>query len=237
MSIDKYASMQKNYYERESSSMNKGNHQEHNTNPDYKGVLLKSLFPIDKEKKIFEFGYGCGRNIINIRKEGYVYVDGCDISDNNRKHSEINLIKECDSIGESKLYVTNGLGIDGVESEQYDFIFSTIVMQHICSYDARFVILKDMYRILNKGGELSIQMGFDENFDPSKASQQRLKKFGYYENKTDAIETNGFCDVEISDPQQIIGDLEKIGFMDIVYEIRPPWSDSHANWIFVKAKK
>lgn len=85
-----YVSMQKNYFEAETPSMAIENHRQHNSNPDYWGILLKPLTQGDwSNKTIIEFGCGCGRNIENILNNITVKeAHGCDISVNNIKYCE-----------------------------------------------------------------------------------------------------------------------------------------------------
>ena len=108
-------------------------------------------------------------------------------------------------------------------------IISTISLQHICVYDIRFNYLKEFFRILTGGGYISIQMGF---------GSQSPKTKKYYENFYDADTTNRGCDVEIENIDQIKNDLDKIGFVDFEYYIRPVGpGDNHPNWIFFRARK
>jgi hypothetical protein len=62
-------------------------------------------------------------------------------------------------------------------------------------------------------------------------------KAGYYDNHYHAESTNSFHDVTVTSPDQIGGDLERIGFVDFEYAIRPAFDDGHPFWIFVKARK
>ena len=53
----------------------------------------------------------------------------------------------------------------------------------------------------------------------------------------DAKGTNSNCDTMITDPNQIVNDLKNIGFKNITYKIREPFSDQHQNWIFLRCEK
>jgi predicted SAM-dependent methyltransferase len=114
------------------------------------------------------------------------------------------------------------------QSDTYDFIMSTIVLQHICSYDIRKSILTDMYRCLKENGILSIQMGFGSG---------HTNTADYYENAYHASSTNSAHDVRVMDKQYLIDDLSKIGFKNVETTIKNSWSDMHSQWIFVKATK
>ena len=61
---------------------------------------------------------------------------------------------------------------------------------------------------------------------------------GYYDNDTHAITTNGFHDVSVTEDDQIIKDLEKIGFKNILIDHRPTGPGcTHKEWIFVQGTK
>jgi hypothetical protein len=106
---------------------------------------------------------------------------------------------------------------------------STIALQHICVYEIRKNIFKDIYRILKTGGVFTAQMGFGS---PSVAT------VGYYDNFYDATATNRGCDVCIETPEQLKTDLIEIGFNNFNYEITQTGpGDCHPNWIFFNASK
>ena len=104
---------------------------------------------------------------------------------------------------------------------------STIVLQHIAVYDIRFQYLQEFFRVMKPGGLLSFQMGYGEGYG----------KAGYYDNHYHAESTNSAHDTMVTSPEQIGGDLERIGFVDFSYAVRPSFDDGHPNWIFVKAYK
>jgi hypothetical protein len=60
---------------------------------------------------------------------------------------------------------------------------------------------------------------------------------GYYDDYFEAESTNSGCDVKIDNPEHLVKDLEKVGFVDIKFEITQSFSDFHDFWIFVKAYK
>lgn len=228
LSDNKYTAMQTSWFEREGQTpgagMDKDNHIFHNGNPDYWDILVKDTENNFKDKTGLDFGCGCGRNILNISSR-FKRFDGVDIASNliDRTKEQLNRA----NVENSELYVCNGTDLDIIDDEQYDFIMSTIVMQHICVYDIRYSYLKEFYRTLKTGGLLSFQMGYGRGHG----------KVEYDENFYDATETNGRCDVIVDNPEQITTDLEKIGFTDISYQIRASFADKHPQWIFVKAKK
>lgn len=224
-----YTLMQKKYYEEETQTMAIVNHFNHNENPDYWNILLQPLMIGDwKEKTVLDFGCGCGRNVFNIiTKFDVNSAHGCDISGNNIAYCKEWMPKVTNKSNYDFIEV-DGQSLYPIESNKYDLIVSTIVLQHICVYTIRRKILEDMYRCLKSDGILSIQMGYGYGH-PIAAD--------YFENATHATQTNSGYDVRIIDPSQITNDLKEIGFKDITYILSHAWSDSHEKWIYVKGIK
>lgn len=224
-----YTKMQKASYEYEGTSgrMNQENHRQHNGNPDYWNILVKETEDISFKNKVgLDFGCGCGRNVLNL-VDRFKRMDGVDISPTLIETCKINLKDYADK---TMFHVCDGVSLSVLNSDSYDFIMSTIVLQHICVYEIRFNYLKEFYRLLKHNGIISIQMGYGEG----RASRRR----GYYENFYQAEGTNGHCDVRVSDPSELVKDLTNIGFKNIQYEIRPSFSDErHRQWIYMKAFK
>lgn len=228
---NKYTRMQLEYYNSQGLNNNEGmdreNHRIHNNNPDYWNILVKETETDYTNKIGLDFACGCGRNIINLHKR-FSRLDGVDISSNLIKLTRKNLIQNNISDDKSYLYTCNGIDLNIINDTQYDFIMSTIALQHICVYDIRKSYLNEFYRILKPDGLLSFQMGYGRKY----------AKINYHDNYYDATGTNSLCDVVVDNPQQIIDDLTEIGFKNITYLIREPFSDdNHTNWIYVKATK
>lgn len=206
------------------------NHGEHNSNPLYWNLLLKDIKenPSLFENKIaLDFGCGKGRNITNMLSlADFARVDGVDVSVDNINSNNANF-----DLTKSNFYKNNGEDLSDLKSNEYDFIMSTIVLQHICVHEIRYNIKKEIFRILKKGGIFSFQMGYDTN-DSNRTNRD------YYDNGYDATTSNGGNDTKVTDPQQLVDDLTKIGFTDITFEIHEPYSDvNHTNWIYVRCKK
>lgn len=223
-----YSKMQKDYYNKGSKQMSLGNHKEHNENPDYFKILLGDINSSYDNKKALDFGCGCGRNLLNLAKLAkWKRIDGCDISNKNLEYTKNNLEKE--NILNFKLYENNGIDLNPIESNTYDFIMSTIVFTHICVYDIRLSLLKDIYRVLKPNGLFSFQMSF---------GKAKRKAIGYYENYYDATSTNGNFDVELEKEEYLLRDLQDIGYTIKEIKIRESFSDNtHPNWIYIKATK
>jgi ubiquinone/menaquinone biosynthesis C-methylase UbiE len=130
---------------------------------------------------------------------------------------------------ETVLYTSSGTDISIVPSDMYDFVMSTIALQHICVYDIRYSIMKDIHRVLKDGGLFTAQMGFGS------PSPQTV---GYYENYYDAESSNRACDVCIETPEQLEKDLLGMGYKDFQYKITSVGpGDLHPNWIFFNVTK
>lgn len=232
MSDDKqtYLDMQKQFYNNEAqgwSLENKnpvvGSYDQHNQWEDYDKYLFKDF----DTSNLIALEYGCGpaRNIIKFN-DRFARIDGVDISENVIGKAAYNLSIE--GIIGSNLKSCNGESIP-FEDSSYDVVFSVICLQHICCHEIRFAIMKDVYRVLKSGGHFCFQMGFGAGKDASVV---------YTENNYYAKGTNGMFDVNISDEKFLQEDLEKIGFKNFKFDIRPVGpGDAHQNWIFVQVEK
>lgn len=242
--INTYLEMQKNHYHREASRWSLtdknpvvGGYHKHNVWEDYDNYLFKDF---NTEGLIaIDYGTGPGRNIIKFWNR-FERIDGVDIGEKNIANAKINL--EEAKISGNNLYVCDGKSTP-CEDASYDVWFSVITLQHIACYDVRFSILEDAYRILKPDGYICFQMGYGgrdtsgHNYRVYNKSNQILTA-GYYDNDTDAKTTNGFHDVTVENEQQVIDDLNKIGFKDVKIDLRPTGPGcSHKQWIYVQGTK
>jgi ubiquinone/menaquinone biosynthesis C-methylase UbiE len=234
---ESYLSYIKQNYEREAGDWSYdrrnlivGSYDAHNNWPDYNDYLFKGI----DTKKLVALDYGCGpgRCIIQFN-DRFSRIDGVDIAMNNLRNARSNcqrFLGHCNS----NLYVTDGSSIPVVD-ESYDLVYSVICLQHICSYDVRFNIMNEIYRVLKPNGYFCFQMGFGRR----QLSDPLLRSSNYYENAFDARGSNGWHDVEILDESVLKNDLlDKIGFREYESNIRPTGpGDVHENWIWVRTKK
>lgn len=228
---NKYTTMQLNQYNALASKWSESNRNPvvgsfdgHNEWSDYENLFIN----LENQSDLIGIDWACGpgRNIVRY-KGRFSRLDGVDISPVNIEKAKGYL--ENNKITDSKLYVSNGVDLDIIESNTYDFAMSTIALQHICVYDIRLSILSDIYRILKPGGMITFQMGFGS---PSP------RTVGYYENFYDAQGSNRICDVCVESPEQINQDLIKIGFKEFKYIIgKVGPGDVHPNWIYFNAIK
>jgi SAM-dependent methyltransferase len=223
--VRKYTGMQHRFYVDGTSD-----HLEHNQNPDYWTVLLQGLS--DSEfmgGRALDFGCGKGRNIFNLRSlETFSTVDGSDLSPANIDHCE----KRFDE--RSSFFLTSGSDCGSPHDDYYDFVMSTITLQHIPVYSIRALILTDILRCLKPGGRLSFQMGFGSNLEDSLGRPRS----GYFENCYSAVGTNGDHDCRVTSVEELKSDLLNIGFVDIKIEVKDSYSDvGHPNWVYAHAFK
>lgn len=222
---NKYTQMQKKQY-----AVGTSNHPEHNENKDYWDILLSLM----KQKaawdgrKALDFGCGKGRNVTNLLSLcEWERADGVDISEGNIKHCEKEFADQ-----NSKWFLNNGVDLEDIPSNEYDFVMSTITLQHIPVYQIRRNILGEILRVMKPGGVFSFQMAFgpveEENKNPA----------SYYDNTYGAQSTNSGWDVRVSNEEQITKDLEEIGFESVITKVRDSFSDrQHPQWIYVRCQK
>ena len=225
-----YTIMQKKYYDNEgiTGNMNRENHMPHNDNPDYWNILVKDTENSSFLDKIgLDFGCGCGRNVLNLHKR-FKRMDGVDISPELIATCEKNMSNQNIDSKLYKFYSCNGVDLSVFNNDTYDFVMSTIVLQHICVHDIRYNYLKEFYRIMKPAGILSFQMGFGTNHKSTR---------DYYDNFYDADSTNSGCDVRVTNPDDIINELKELGFVNITHHIRHSWNDLHDQWIYIRAEK
>lgn len=223
---NKYTQMQKGQYYNGTS-----NHQEHNNNSDYWNILLSDLKDKKKwqGKNALDFASGKGRNVTNMLGLcDWNRVDGIDLSIKNIEYCKKNYINQ-----KSKWYSNNGVDVSDLKSNEYDFIMSTIALQHIPVYDIRKSLITDLLRTLKPGGLFSFQMGFGEGLNSPIG-----KRSAYFDNYYGAKGTNSIHDVRINNENDVITDLTNIGYVNVTTEVRKSYSDSgHSHWIYIKAFK
>lgn len=227
MNLESYLNMLNNTY-----TPGTNNHPEHNSNPHYWSILLKQLTRNPEKfnnKNFLDFGCGKGRNVTNAHSlVKWKTADGVDISANN-----INFCKLNYSNYPSTFYLNNGKDLSELESDKYDFVMSTIVLQHICVHQLRFELLKEIYRVMSPKSIFSFQMGFG---DMTFIKDAQISK--YHDNNYTALSSNGTYDVRVENPDDLIHDLDLIGFKNTTYVIEKSWADGgHLHWIYVETFK
>lgn len=233
MTSAEYLEMQKHQYEKEASHWslyNKdpvvGSYDRHNSWSDYDQYLFKDF----DTTNLVALEYGCGpaRNLIKFN-DRFARIDGVDIAEMNIIKARENLAHN--SISGNNLYVCDGQSIP-VDDNSYDVVFSVICLQHICTYDVRHAIMKDIKRVLKPGGYFCFQMGYGHKWDGWSTSK-------YYENVFDAKTTNCGYDISIENEEEVKNDLiDNLGFTNFKADLRPTGpGDTHRNWIWIQVQK
>jgi ubiquinone/menaquinone biosynthesis C-methylase UbiE len=229
-----YTKMQRKFYENgfsqwslENKNAVIGSFDKLNAWEDYEYLFADIPMINWKNMDVLDFATGVGRNIV-MYSDRFKSIDGVDISqtaiDKARVWIEYNNVKN-----NARLYLCNGIDLSAVPDSAYDLVISTITLQHICVYDIRKSYLNEFFRVTKSGGYVSLQMAYSPAVCETMAH--------YSENRYDAHSTNGYCDVVITDPNQIRADLEDSGFIQVSCYMRPsgPGDIHHSQWIFVSA--
>lgn len=230
---NRYTLMQQEYYKEDAANkcMLKSNHESHNANPDYWEVLVAGTGAGWEDRVGMDFGCGTGRNIINLI-DRFRRFDGVDISQGLLDQARDRLIEMGYSDDRFRLYCNDGISLEGIPGNEYDFVMSTITLQHICVYTIRFNLLKEFLRVLKPGGLLSIQMRFRHSFPDGR------RLICYHANHYDAKETNDNCDVIVTEEKQLADDLEVLGFRCVTLALYDAWEDDPSyRWIYANARK
>ena len=223
---NQYTKMQKEQYRRGTS-----NHQEHNSNDDYWNVLLSDIKNKNEwDNKVgLDFGCGKGRNVTNLLSmANWNRVDGVDISEGNIKFCNQKYAEQS-----SDWHLDNGVDLQNLQTDEYDFVMSTITLQHIPVYEIRKNILKEILRVMKPGSVFSFQM----TFGPVSKDAYR-NPASYYDNLYHAQATNSAWDVRIDDEEVVTKDLQEIGFINVTTQVRDSYSDDqHPQWIYIRCEK
>lgn len=211
--------------------MARTDHQGHNDNPDYWEMFIDKACEeaVGMPCRALDFGCGTGRNVVNLVNNcAFDEVWGADISETNIAHCKHTVPAKLTGDAHVGFRTVSGNGVEAFESWYFNYVMSTIVLQHICVHEIRFEILEDIFRVLDYDGLFVFQMGYGSKHPNSR---------GYYENFYDAKATNSKCDCRVEHPNQLVGELAIIGFKEIEVEIRDAWDDAHDKWIYVTARK
>lgn len=186
-------------------------------------------------KDVLDFGCGVGRNLVYYTGK-VKSIDGVDIAEGNLQLTREWLLSKKYSIGNYKLYKNDGVSLDGIPDEMYDVVMSTICMQHISVHSIRFNLLSEFYRVLRPNGYITLQFLY---------STDKPNTVEYFFDAWDAQGTNGARDCVVGDVNNVISDLEKIGFTNFNYFIDqaytsnglPPTPVDDKEWLFITAQK
>lgn len=226
-----YVNMQKENYKKftenflDTKSLCVGNFNAQESYP-YKKYLLEHY---KGNKRIaLDFACGMGRMMLHMSNE-FKVVDGVDLNENNLSFAKKYLSENNLSAERYNLYLSDGLSVD-IPKKKYDFIYSTIALQHICVHKIRFNIIKDLYEHLNQDGAMCLQFGF--GYDNG---------IRYFDNFYSARGTNASYDISIPN-ESYLPNIEKefydLGFKKIKYEFKisphPQMGNIyHPIWLFI----
>lgn len=200
---ESYLKTYKDTFESQHVLMVPDNHKQHNPDPEYWAILLGDVqFNPErwKGKRAFDFGCGCGRNLINLSTlADWETIDGCDISKSNAEYAQQWYIDNTISTAACKTWENNGKDIQPTPYG-YDFIMSHIVFQHISNYDVRYSIMKDMYDSLNEGGLCSLHFMDLGDSVP------------YFEN------SDKWLNCRVENEHHLVDDFNKIGYKNVSVE-------------------
>ena len=143
-------------------------------------------------------------------------------------------------------YVNNGRDLSDIPSGSYQFVYSTIAMQHIPVHSIRMNLFREFHRILSEG-QIAIQMVYSTTSESSRARQEafgdRFRNIAFSEWEDDfyeAMSTNGANDVIITDRTipDAISDIAKLGFCDVDVAFSEPAHETICDkWIYIYGRK
>ena len=227
MQIKSYKDYTKNY--EDAKNLCVGNFEAHERYP-YEDFLLEEYK--GKKDSALDFACGMGRMMNRMFAEFQV-VDGVDLSRENIKYAEKYLHEKGIDSKRYTLFQSDGKGVNGI-NKKYNFIYSTIALQHISVYTIRRKIFSDLFDLMEDGGQGCFQMGF--GYDNG---------VHWFDNNFTARSTNGGSDVCIPNNdhlESIAEDFKSIGYSNIKFNFHisphPEWGDKyHPIWLFISLSK
>lgn len=230
-----YTTMQKRVYAKKTKNLREaqdlcvGNFIDHERYP-YEDYLLKNYS--GNFNRALDFGCGVGRMMLRMFKH-FDFIDGVDISADNLSHAENYLTKNGVPKERFNLFLSDGQSSCSNVGVKYDFVYSTIVIQHIAVHSIRMKILADIFNQLNSDGVASIQFGFGWD-------NGTYWKSNFY----GALSTNGDHDFTVPTNDhlsEIKADMISLGYREVTFDIYPsPHPDKknyHPFWVFMTLKK
>jgi SAM-dependent methyltransferase len=180
------------------------------------GDLRFPIYNDFNDKVALDFACGPGR-MIKRMSHLFSRVDGVDIAPRLIEEAK----GECPT---SEFYISSGDNLGDAPVNTYDFVYSTIAMQHIAVRSVRLNILENIQKVLKEGAYVTVQMAFSKDFPYNKTLSHydqnglriRVKMLdnthaGWLEERTKANQTNSGCDVGIGpeDVPFVIEDFQK----------------------------
>ncbi len=242
---ERYSRMQKTFYEGLATLSPEavvGFFEAHEQFPYEEFLLCKITGDDSRSKLALDFGCGMGRMVKRMAPH-FQRVDGVDIAKPNIEAAK----KYTDSLPRRPLfYVNNGRDLSDIPSAAYQFVYSTIAMQHIPVHSIRMNLFREFHRILGEG-QIAIQMVYSASSERARIRQKdfgdRFRNITFSEWEDDFYEaksTNGANDVIITDRtvSKAISDIARLGFRDVeVAFSEPPHETIYDKWIYIYGSK
>lgn len=202
---------------------------------------LVPAVPLDGTLLAVDFGCGPGRMVNRMTKKGWFKrVDGIDVSDYALEYAR-------KTYPASTFYTSGGADVGETPGDTYDFLYSTIAIQHISCWSIRERLYDHFQRILKKDAELCLQLAYHPTYKAGVWSPDTTHA-SYRSDYFDARGTNGHADMIINQ-----GDLEAVredferrftnvqftfanvanAYQNLDGEYHAPYWASH--WLFVHA--
>ena len=221
MDYQPYIDMQKTFYERDVAPETVVPNTRWNDKVPHETMLLFRncdvrfpIFETTSDKAALDFACGPGRMVPRLSKF-FARVDGVDIS-------KVLVSAAQERNPASNFWVSRGDDLGDAPKSSYDFIYSTVALQHIAVHSVRMNILKNMTAVLKPGGCVTLQYAFNWRFPQSRIlnNEQRdgqrtvvyadeSRHARWHEDRVEATSTNSGCDVGIGreDIPRVIADF------------------------------
>jgi SAM-dependent methyltransferase len=219
----KYIEMQKSFYERDVPPETVVPNTEWNDKVPHETMLLYRncdirypIFDDFSDKVALDFACGPGRMVPRLAKF-FARVDGVDIS-------KVLVAAAKERNPASNFWVSTGDNLGDTPLSHYDFIYSTVALQHIAVHSVRMSILRHMTTVLKPGGCVTLQFAFNFRFPYTRIASDQIangartmvfeeetRHARWHENRVEATTTNSGCDVGIGreDIPRVVSDFEQ----------------------------
>jgi SAM-dependent methyltransferase len=148
-------------------------------------VLERASAPI-KPLRVLDFGCGVGRLMKPLVEAGF-RADGVDISER-----MLAFARQDPALKESEFFLSNGNDCGAAPDGAYDFVYSHLCFQHICSRAVRNRLLASFKKALKPGGVVLVQMHYYPDRIAPTVPQPHMPWSG---DNFNAPVTNGEADV------------------------------------------
>ncbi len=211
-----YARMQRAYYNRHAQSIDDARHLVH---PDFalaarQAVATQAHVVLDYLQRTYlptgdtvpdvlrgvatmpagrvralDFGCGVGRLMVPLVEAG-VEVDGVDISER-----MLAFAQEDARLHACRFFTSGGTDLGGAPDGAYDLVYSSLVLQHVCSRTIRRELLAAFARALKPGGVVVLQLHFYPHYDSASVPAPHRP---WHDDGYDAAGTNSEADVWVT---------------------------------------